>query len=259
MTTFEANTPGARRIVGLLTPDCGARRIVDARAGRLAASAALLLAATAAAAGDARQSLDQVERTAEAFVATQAGGAGAVATKLDRRLNLARCEGPLEAFLRPGARLANRTIVGVRCRGERPWKVYVPVHLAVTGDVLVLSRALPRGHLLEAGDLKRERRDVSRLSGGYARQPSEVLGQRLKHSMRAGSIVTPAALSARILVRRGQSVILRAQNDAIHIRVAGKALMDGALNQRIRVRNVASGRIVEGFVRSAELVEVLVR
>jgi len=54
-------------------------------------------------------------------------------------------------------------------------------------------------------------------------------------------------------------VTLRAQTNALQIRVAGKALMDGALGQRIRVQNTASGRVVEGLVRSAELVEVLVQ
>ena len=34
--------------------------------------------------------------------------------------------------------------------------------------------------------------------------------------------------------------------------------MDGALNQRIRVENLNSGRVVEGIVRSPEIVEILV-
>lgn len=38
----------------------------------------------------------------------------------------------------------------------------------------------------------------------------------------------------------------------------GTALMDGAIGQRIRVENVNSGRVVEGIVRSREVVEVLV-
>jgi flagella basal body P-ring formation protein FlgA len=41
--------------------------------------------------------------------------------------------------------------------------------------------------------------------------------------------------------------------------MAGKAMADGALNQRIKVENSVSRRIVEGLVRSAELVEVQVQ
>lgn len=39
--------------------------------------------------------------------------------------------------------------------------------------------------------------------------------------------------------------------------MAGTALMDGAVGQRIRVKNTSSGRIVEGIVRSREHVEIL--
>ena len=44
----------------------------------------------------------------------------------------------------------------------------------------------------------------------------------------------------------------------MNISMSGKALMDGALNQRIRVENITSGRVVEGVVRSREQVEILV-
>ena len=47
-------------------------------------------------------------------------------------------------------------------------------------------------------------------------------------------------------------------NGGMTIQMSGKALMDGAISQRIRVENTNSGRIVEGIVRSRELVEVLV-
>jgi flagella basal body P-ring formation protein FlgA len=66
-------------------------------------------------------------------------------------------------------------------------------------------------------------------------------------------------LEAQIMVRRGQSVTLLVRNDALNIRMAGKALMDGAVDQRIRVENTGSRRVVEGFVRSPEYVEVLVQ
>ncbi len=242
-------------IVGLLTAGAAGRRRTDAPA-RLGVVACLLISAAAIAAE--RQPLADVERAAEAFVAGDAAGHAAEAAPLDRRLNLPRCDRPLEPFLRAGARVQKRTVVGVRCSGSRPWKVYVPVTLAVSGEVLVLKHPLPRGHVLGESDLAVERRDLSRLPAGYATEAAAVVGLRLKHSLRAGAVVTPGALVARTLIRRGQAVTLAAANDAVRIRVAGKALMDGALNQRIRVENSSSGRIVEGIVRSAELVEVLV-
>lgn len=242
--------------VKLLTRHRPGRRVRDGllTLGMLAAAAPL------PAATQAFQALAEIEATAEAFLKDSGGPAAeAQASALDRRLKLPRCDQPLAAFLRAGARVQQRTIVGVRCTGSRPWKVYVPVSLVVKEEVLVTRGNLPRGHQLTVDDVTLERRDVSRVPGGYLTRPAEVVGQRLKQSLRAGAIVAPTGLVARTVVRRGQSVTLAARSDAINIRMAGKAMMDGALHQRIRVQNVNSGRVVEGIVRSPELVEVLVQ
>ncbi|MCB1845714.1 MAG: flagellar basal body P-ring formation protein FlgA [Halioglobus sp.] len=248
------------KFVGLLTPASRVRRITDVV---LCAVYLLLLGMRAAmatvVAGDAIQPLAEIEHAAETYLAARATSGTASATALDPRLRLARCDETLRPFLRDGARIRQRTIVGVRCTGSQPWKVYVPVNLAVTENVLVLASNLPRGHALTEDDLHSERRDVSRLPGGYLSSVKDVLGQRLKQSLRAGSILSPAALQAELLIRRGQTVTLSAATDAISIRMSGKALMDGTLNQRIRVENGSSGRVVEGMVRSAERVEVLVQ
>ena len=177
---------------------------------------------------------------------------------LDVRLKLARCDQPLQAFLRRGARVSARTIVGVRCSGSRPWKVYVPVDVIVTAKVFVANRTLPRGHLLTPEDLRAEERDVTRMVSGYITEPARVVGQRLKTQLLSGRVITPSMLAADKIVTRGQTVTLVVNNGGVAIRMTGKALSDGALNQRIRVENLNSGRIVEGIVRSRENVEILI-
>jgi flagellar basal body P-ring formation protein FlgA len=251
----------AEEFVSLLTPGRRERRLADV-ARRISGSALLLflcLAALLPLRAAELQDLEAIEQTAEDFVAARSASGTASASALDRRLRLGRCEQPLQAYLRAGARVQQRTIVGVRCTGPHPWKVYVPVNLVITQDVVVLTGNLPRGHQLGAADVKVERRDVSRLPGGYLAVPADVLGQRLKQSLRAGAILSPSSLQAEVLIRRGQSVTLSAGGGGVSIRMLGKALMDGALNQRIRVENTSSGRVVEGLVRSAERVEILVQ
>jgi flagella basal body P-ring formation protein FlgA len=41
------------------------------------------------------------------------------------------------------------------------------------------------------------------------------------------------------------------------VRMAGRALTDGLLNQRVKVENLSSGKIVEGIARSEQMVEVI--
>ena len=143
--------------------------------------------------------------------------------------------------------------------GPKPWKVYVPVEIVVMESVLIARKTLPKGHLPTESDVRIEQRDISRMNGGYLSDVAELDGQRLKHPVIGGRAMTPSMLKAEIVIHRGQSVTLIVRNDQMSISMAGKALADRARNQRIRVENLGSGRIVEGIVRSAEVVEVLVR
>ncbi len=203
-----------------------------------------------------------IENAAVALIEQQigdkTGNTRVSAARLDSRLRLAECSEPLEAFLRPGTRIKDRTTVGVRCTGDKPWKVYVPVDLVVTKRVLTLKRPVSRGHVLTASDLVAVERDVTRVRRGYFTDPKALIGQKARQSLIAGKIITPSMIEAATLIHRGQTVTLSVANERINIRMAGKALSDGALHQRIRVENSNSGQVVEGIVRSREHVEVLI-
>ena len=207
------------------------------------------------------QPVGDIATTAESFLAARTGAFSGNTTvqagNIDPRQRLARCDQALSGFLRTGTEIKARTIVGVRCSGSKPWKVYVPVDVIVTESVLIARKTLNKGHVLSATDLIEEPRDVSRLRSGYLSEPTEVIGQRLKTQVIAGKILVPSMLEVEIVIRRGQTVTLTAGRDDFSIAMTGTALMNGALNQRIRVENTHSGRVVEGVVRSREHVEVL--
>lgn len=225
---------------------------------------ALLLALTcgsSAAETQAWQTNADITAAAESYVRARTGKSenrtSVQASSLDPRHRLPLCDQALEPFMRRGAKIADRTIVGVRCKGSRPWQVYVPVYVTVTARVLTARQALPRDHLLTEADLVIDEREVSRLTSGYMSNKDQLIGQRLKQQVIAGRIITRTMLKADFIVMRGQTVTLLAAGTGLRISMSGKALIDGALGQRIRVENVNSGRIVEGIVRSAEHVEIL--
>jgi flagella basal body P-ring formation protein FlgA len=43
------------------------------------------------------------------------------------------------------------------------------------------------------------------------------------------------------------------------VRMAGRAMTDGLLNQRVKVENLSSGKIVEGYARSEQVVEIVLK
>ena len=256
------------KLVGKMTGRPAFRHKFDAKAGGGTAlcGAVLVLMAVSGPSAFADASgytpTVEIENAAADFVRQQvgdyAGDTRVVATPLDARLRLNRCDRPLEAFLRPGEKIDNRTNVGVRCTGASPWKVYIPVDLVVTKRVLMPRQSVSRGHVLTESDLVTVERDVTRLRRGYFTDKKRLIGQKARQSLLAGQVITPSMIEADMLIRRGQTVTLSVANDRLNIRMAGKALSDGALHQRIRVENTNSGRVVEGIVRSREHVEVLV-
>ena len=214
------------------------------------------------AAADEWQALDAIKETATDYLAGHLGpGRGNTSVQagfLDPRLRLPACTEPLEAFLNRGNDVQRTTTVGVRCRGERPWKVYVPVTVVTTSAVVVAAEHLPKGSLLTAEVLRLETRDVTRNRTGYYASIEAALGQRVVRPILKGRLVSPDMLAAENVIRRGQSVTLIVSTGGFKIQMSGKALIDGAIGQRIKVENTSSGQVVEGIVRSREHVEVLV-
>ncbi|MGI9412732.1 MAG: flagellar basal body P-ring formation chaperone FlgA, partial [Hyphomicrobiales bacterium] len=206
---------------------------------------ALLLAfavAGAALAGEKKpgdwQSLESIRNTAETFVRDQLSRKGKLlitAGSLDARLRLPQCAQALVAFLPNGYSVGSNTAVGVRCRGPKTWKLFVPVRVAVLSNVLTASRPLARGAEITSGDLSFAEKDVTNVTGTYFTEPDQVEDMRLKRGIRAGEIMVSSMLEASHLVHRGQTVTLVARNSAVQISATGKALSDGAINQRIKV------------------------
>lgn len=232
------------------------------RAWRRSAAAAAVLTFVATAAAESWQPVDDLRRTAETFMRQELGASmdrvSVRAANLDPRMQLPRCEQPLEGFLQRGAKRNSRMVVGVRCVGARPWKVYVTVDVLIREPVVVAARSLPRGHILSRDDLRLVERDVATLTAGYLSDVEATVGRHLKHQLIEGRVLTPRMLTQAVAVRRGQTVTLTVRSKTLAIRMEGKALTDGSVNERIKVENSTSRRVVEGIVRGPEQVEVLV-
>ena len=161
----------------------------------------LLLAKTGMAAGADSSAIQwhpvkEITAAAENYVKLTIGSSDnrivPTAGYLDPRLQLPRCTTALDPYLRPGTIVSGRTIVGVRCTGSRPWKVYLPVFVAVMETVLITGKSMPRGHLIQPDDIEIATRDVSGLVGGYLSQTNDILGQRMKRAVARGVVITPS-------------------------------------------------------------------
>jgi flagella basal body P-ring formation protein FlgA len=206
------------------------------------------------------QALDAIQGAAETFVRTQLPRTGdkyfLSASRLDERLRLTQCAAPLEAFLQTPGILTARTTVGVRCPKQNPWTVYVQVALEQEVSVLVLRRPLARRARIDINDVELQTRRVPGPGSSFISDLTILEGRHLRRALPAGTALTPDALATEVLIKRGQQVTLLAANNTMQIRAQGQALADGAANERIRVQNLRSLKIVEGVIEDAGTVRV---
>jgi flagella basal body P-ring formation protein FlgA len=234
----------------------------DSRKTVAVAALWLALAGSAAAAAEhTTQSHSSIREAAERHALDTAqslpGTPQVKVGSLDSRLKLSACDQPLEAYESPNGLTGGRGVVGVRCNGSKPWKIYVPVHVALLEQVVINRRPLVRGQTITAGDVLLDEVDTSGLHQAFFTRISDVVGLRSKRAVNAGSTLHAGMLERARLVRRGSQVQILALADGLQVRMRGKALADGGRGDRIRVKNLNSGRVITGTVAAAGVIEVL--
>lgn len=205
--------------------------------------------------------LERIQDTTLAFLTERFQGSETIETeitlgRLNTRLRLTRCADVPTAQLPPGTRPDGNITVNLRCAQPVAWSIFVPATITRFAEVVVATRPLARQQTIESGDVRLERKKISGLANGYFETVSEVVGLQARRAMALGQIFNSAHVAPRHLIQRGQEVTLRSELPGLSVRMVGEALEDGALGQRIRVRNRSSKKIVEGYVESSDTIRV---
>lgn len=235
------------------------RRRLSGRTAAALLCGALYLGGAALAA-PAIQPVESVARAAEGFVRSQMppGQSDIVVTasRLDPRLRLALCGGPLDTSFISGARLQPQVSVAVGCRAGADWTIYVSVTVQSRIRVWALRTPQVQGARLSAADLAAETRLVSGLAVGYVTDLSALARETLRHPLPAGAVLTSDDLLPDYMVRQGDQVTMVAAIDGIQVRAAGLALQSGRYGTLIRVQNPSSAKVVQGVVEGDRVVDV---
>jgi flagellar basal body P-ring formation protein FlgA len=170
-----------------------------------------------------------------------------------------KCSRPVRPVVASPQHMKDRVTIELRCQDAKPWHLYVPVRIVATSPVAVAVHAIVAGTVIKAADLKVEEHDVSELPLGFLDDPAIAVGLIAGRPIAGGAYLTNQQLTAPKVVERGQSVTLLADAGGISVRMAGRALSDGLMNQRVRVQNLSSGKIVEGIARSEQVVEIILQ
>jgi len=175
---------------------------------------------------------------------------------VDPRLRLANCDTGIQVDL-GGKELTGRITAKVECPGPVNWSLYVPVAVDIYKQVVTTRIPAARGKLLRVQDLRLAEKKVTRLSRGYFTQIDQVANKQLRRSITLNSVITPTMLIEPKVVNKGDQVMITANEGSLSVRSPGEALMDGRIGEQIKVKNLASERIVKARIKRKGVVEVM--
>lgn len=121
-------------------------------------------------------------------------------------------------------------------RTGEPVVVAVDAVVALPVEVLVMSRSVPKGHLICEADIEL----VERLPGelrenGTIVDPTLVLGKETTAPLRAGAAITPAMVRSPVVIRKGEVIQVTAVNGGIRITLQAVAKQDAAVGEPVLV------------------------
>ncbi len=177
---------------------------------------------------------------------------------LDRRLRLHQCSTELEAFWPLGNKRLGNTTVGIRCSGDKPWKIYVGAHIHIYKSIWISKIGLNRNQVIDLTTVSKEKRDITSLTSGYLLADTPIVGKQIKRNIPANHVLTNNMLASQKMIKRGERITIISRIGSIEVRATGIALSDGSKGERIKVKNTSSKREIEAYVSGKHLVLVTI-
>lgn len=201
----------------------------------------------------------QVEAAARAQLEQQAAASGLAEARFELSVVPPRvapaCTGPVEVDTLD-TRQPSRMRFAVRCLGPGSSRQEYIVRARISAPVVVLAAPVAANEVLTDAHVTVGQRDITSIADPVT-DPLAAVGQTSRRSLRAGDVLRNNSLSAPVLVKRGDAVVMIARIEGIEVSTAGEALDSGARGATVRVRNSASGQTVHMRVTAPGTVEPL--
>ncbi len=162
-----------------------------------------------------------------------------------------------EAQLLPSA-AADRVAVQVqvRAQGQLVARRAYELPLLAGVRVVVPVRTITAGRKIEAADLTLKALRLGGPPGRFASSLDELVGKTARVTLLADRPIPLPELRAEKIVGRGEELRVLVHAGALEVTVFAEALEDGALGERIKVRNRSSHRVFAAVVSGQRQAEV---
>jgi flagella basal body P-ring formation protein FlgA len=114
--------------------------------------------------------------------------------------------------------------------------------------VLIAKRDIAAGSRLREADVKVEARRLEHALSAYLLDVASLRGAATQSAIAAGEPILTNLISSEIVIKPGDSVRITGESDSISINVIGEARGAGRVGDRIQVKNVQSGALLQAIV-----------
>jgi flagellar basal body P-ring formation protein FlgA len=135
-------------------------------------------------------------------------------------------------------------------------KVPVSGKVSVSVETIKAARNIERGRIITADDLTVSMENTFHFRKDSVINKEDVIGKRTLRTIQADQTILSSMMENAPLVKKGDKVIIKAENSQFKITATGEALQDGRSGDQVQVLNLQSGGKVFGIVRASGLVEV---
>lgn len=140
--------------------------------------------------------------------------------------------------------------------GKEESKLWVRSDIKIFDQVVVSTRPLASREVIAPEDVRLDWREIGPAAPRPYTKIEEVLGKQLSRSTSANEVVTVAQAELPQVVRHGSPIVLIYENSNVRVEMGGEALQAGKVGDTIKVKNPASGKLLQGVIVDARTVRV---
>ena len=123
-------------------------------------------------------------------------------------------------------------------------------------SVLVAAREIAANTRLRPEHFKPEIKRLERPLSYYVTEAERLRGMAVRRDLARGDAITTEAISSEIVIHPGDQVRIIGQSGALQIAVTGEARAAGRIGDRIQVKNLQSGTLLQAIVADEGVVRV---
>ena len=121
--------------------------------------------------------------------------------------------------------------------------------------VFALNKPKKNGEIINEVDLIQIYKKISNINGLIFNK-EDLIGKKLSKSVSANRALFFSSLEKDWVIEKDSLILIENRINSVTIKTEGIALQNGGLGEKIRVKNLKSGKILHGFVKNRKKVSL---